>query len=160
MALKGLVRRKTVVEILTERKLIEAKDLKKAQELAESEGKSLQQIIVEKNMMKKPKLLKVLSDEWGVKAVDLSPMELDKEVVSIIPESVAKRHNAVPFAKGEQYLDHRRVVCDDTLRRLVEDDLGSVAVGDGQREGHRGRRGRRGRRWDGRRHTGGSWEGG
>jgi type IV pilus assembly protein PilB len=104
MALKGLVRRKTVTEILQERKLLDEKQLKTAQEEAEKDDKPLQQIIVEKGFMKKPKLLKVLSDEWGVKAVDLSQMELDKEVVEIIPESVAKRHMAVPFAKEESIL--------------------------------------------------------
>ena len=48
--------------------------------------------------------LKVLSEEWQVKAVDVSQMELDKEVVGIIPEAVARRHHAVPFAKEESVL--------------------------------------------------------
>jgi type IV pilus assembly protein PilB len=104
MALKGLVRRKTVIEILKERKLLEEKVLDQANEKAKKEDKPLQQVIVEDKLMKKPKLLKVLSEEWQVKAVDLSQMEPDEEVVQIIPEAVARRHQAIPFAKEESIL--------------------------------------------------------
>ncbi|MFH1724287.1 MAG: ATPase, T2SS/T4P/T4SS family [Elusimicrobiota bacterium] len=104
MALKGLVRRKTVAEILKERNLLSDEQLQKIGEQAKKEDKTIQQVIVEEKLMKKPKLLKVLSEEWKVKAVDLSQMEPDKEVVSIIPEAVARRHHAVPFAKEESIL--------------------------------------------------------
>ncbi len=104
MALKGLVRRKTVTEILKERKLIDEKVLDEATVKAQKEDKPVQQVIVEDKLMKKPKLLKVLSEEWAVKAVDLSQMEPDEEVVQIIPEAVARRHQAIPFAKEESTL--------------------------------------------------------
>ncbi|PCI39379.1 MAG: hypothetical protein COB53_03295 [Elusimicrobia bacterium] len=104
MALKGLVRRKTVTEILKERKLLDEKTLDAAAEKAKKEDKPIQQVIVEDKLMKKPKLLKVLSEEWSVKAVDLSQMEPDEEVVQIIPEAVARRHQAIPFAKEESIL--------------------------------------------------------
>jgi len=104
MALKGLVRRKTVAEILKERKLLDEKILEAAAEKAKKEDKPIQQVIVEDKLMKKPKLLKVLSEEWQVKAVDLSQMEPDEEIVQIIPEAVARRHQAIPFAKEESIL--------------------------------------------------------
>ena len=104
MAVKGLVRRKTVLEILKERNLLKEEELLKADEQAKKDSKTIQQVIVETGLMKKPKLLKVLSEEWQVKAVDVSQMELDKEVVAIIPEAVARRHHAVPFAKEESVL--------------------------------------------------------
>jgi len=104
MAVKGLVRRKTVAEILRERDLLPDKQLREAEETAKREKRSIQEVIVEKKWMKKPRLLKVLSEEWQVKAVDLSQMEPEQEIVSIIPEAVARRHFAVPFAKEESTL--------------------------------------------------------
>ena len=101
---KGLQRRKTVIEVLTERKLIPEDKLKEAEANAAKNNRSLQQSIIELGLMGKPPLLKVLSEEWQVKAVDLSQMDIDKEVVSIIPEAVARRHVAVPFAKEESVL--------------------------------------------------------
>src|SRR4029077_2720870 len=44
------------------------------------------------------------SEEWRIKAVNLSDMEVDLDVVKVIPEATARRHNAVPFAKEENVL--------------------------------------------------------
>ncbi|HVE13568.1 MAG TPA: ATPase, T2SS/T4P/T4SS family, partial [Elusimicrobiota bacterium] len=104
MAAKGLVRRKTVAEVVRERKLLPEDALKKAEEKSKKDNKSLQQIIIEEKLLEKPKLLKTLSEEWQVKAVDLTHMDVDKETVAIIPEAVARRHQAVPFAKEESVL--------------------------------------------------------
>jgi type IV pilus assembly protein PilB len=104
MAVKGLTRRKTIQEILTERKLLDPEKLKAAEAESKKSGKSLQQAILDMNLMAKPQLLKCLSDEWQVKAVDLNQMDVDQEVAKIIPEAVARRHMAVPFAKEESVL--------------------------------------------------------
>lgn len=104
MAAKGLQRHKSVSEILLERKLLPEDKLKQAEEDSKKTGKSFQQSILDLQFMSKTQLLKVLSDEWQVKAVDLGQMDIDKEIVSIIPEAVARRHVAVPFAKEESVL--------------------------------------------------------
>ncbi|MBI4424004.1 MAG: Flp pilus assembly complex ATPase component TadA [Elusimicrobia bacterium] len=104
MAVKGLQRRKTVYEVLLERNLLPEDKLKAADEDAKKNNRSIQQSIVELGFMGKPPLLKALSEEWRVKAVDLSQMDIEKEVVSIIPEAVARRHLAAPFAKEESVL--------------------------------------------------------
>ncbi len=101
---KGLQRRKTVLEVLAERGLLTAEQLKAADDDAKKNGRSVQQSIIELGFMTKPPLLKALSEEWRVKAVDLSQMDIDKDIVSIIPEAVARRHFAVPFAKEESVL--------------------------------------------------------
>ncbi|MFH2203742.1 MAG: ATPase, T2SS/T4P/T4SS family [Elusimicrobiota bacterium] len=104
MAVKGLARRKTVAEIVQERKLVSDKDFKKAQLEADQKSMSLQEALIELKAINKAKLLKVLSEDWQVKAVDVSQMEIDDEVVKILPEAVAKRHQAIPFAKEESIL--------------------------------------------------------
>ena len=104
MAVKGLQRRKTVLEILTERKLLTPDQLKQAEADSKKANKTLQQSILDLNLMGKPQLLKCLSEEWQVKAVDLNQMDVDPDVVKIIPEAVARRHLAVPFAKEESVL--------------------------------------------------------
>ncbi|MBI4385800.1 MAG: Flp pilus assembly complex ATPase component TadA, partial [Elusimicrobia bacterium] len=104
MAVKGLQRRKTVQEILLDRKLLTEEQLKQAGEDSRKQNKSIHQSLIDLQMIPKPQLLKVLSEEWKVKAVDLSQMELDREIVQIIPEAAARRHLAVPFAKEESIL--------------------------------------------------------
>ncbi len=104
MALKGLQRRKTVQEIITERKLLPEDKVKAAEEDSKKGNKTFQQSVLDLNMMGKAQLLKCLSEEWQVKAVDLNQMDIESEIAKIIPEAVARRHHAIPFAKEESVL--------------------------------------------------------
>ncbi len=104
MALKGLRRRKTVSEVLAERKLLDEEQIKKVVVEAARSGKSFQQAAVDLGMIGKAQLLKALSEDWQVKAVDLLQVEVDAEVAKIIPEAVARRHAVIPFAKEESVL--------------------------------------------------------
>lgn len=104
MAVKGLQRRKTVQEIVAERKLLTEEQLKAATAEAAKGAKTFQQVLLDGNMVGKAQLLKTLSEEWQVKAVDLLQMDVDAETAKIIPEAVARRHVAIPFAKEENVL--------------------------------------------------------
>ncbi|HAM36262.1 MAG TPA: type II secretion system protein GspE [Elusimicrobia bacterium] len=104
MAVKGLQRRKTVAEILGERKILSEEQLKTADADSKKNNKTLQQSILDLNLLGKSQLLKCLSEEWQVKAVDLNQMDVEAEIAKIIPEAVARRHHAIPFAKEESVL--------------------------------------------------------
>jgi type IV pilus assembly protein PilB len=104
MAVKGLQRRKTVVEIIAERKLLSDDKMKEADAHSKKNNATLQQSILDLNFMGKAQLLKALSEEWQVKAVDLNQMDIETEIAKIIPEAVARRHHAIPFAKEESVL--------------------------------------------------------
>ncbi|MFA6093561.1 MAG: ATPase, T2SS/T4P/T4SS family [Elusimicrobiota bacterium] len=104
MSAKGLVRRKTVQEIVREKKLLPEEQIKSAEEHAQKGNMSFQQAAIELKLIEKTRLLKALSEEWQVKAVDLSQMDIDKEIASIIPEAAARRHVTIPFAKEESVL--------------------------------------------------------
>ncbi|HAH07787.1 MAG TPA: type II secretion system protein GspE [Elusimicrobia bacterium] len=104
MAVKGLARRKTVQEILRDRKFLTEEQIKQAEAQAAKANVTIQQALIELKFMEKPRLLKALSEDWQVKAVDLTQMDIEKETASIIPEAVARRHIAIPFAKEESIL--------------------------------------------------------
>ncbi len=104
MAVKGLQRRRTVQEILLERGILDEAKCKAACDAVAKTGKSFQQAVLDLNLVAKGPLLKALSEEWQVKAVDLGQMDVDVETAKIIPEAVARRHTAIPFAKEENVL--------------------------------------------------------
>ncbi len=104
MAVKGLQRRKTVSEILAERKLLDEEQLKKIAAEAAKSGRLFQQAAIDAGLIGRAQLLKALSEDWQVKAVDLPQMDVDVETAKIIPEAVARRHVAIPFAKEESVL--------------------------------------------------------
>ena len=86
-------------EILIEDKLIPEEQLKAAEETAKKESKHIQVVLLEQKLIPDLKLLKILADEWGFKAVDLSKMEPVAEVVELLPEQIAKKQMCVPFAR-------------------------------------------------------------
>src|ERR1700687_4681906 len=101
---KGAANPKGVVEILVHRKLATESQLQPAVDEARKSEKPIQQIIVDRKMLDKTVVLKALSDEWRIKAVNLTDIEVDLDVVKVIPEATARRHKAAPFAKEENVL--------------------------------------------------------
>jgi type IV pilus assembly protein PilB len=120
MPVKGLQRKRTVQEILAEQKLLDDEQAKAINADAAKTGKSFQQSAIDLGLIKKGTLLKALSQEWQVKAVDLQQMEIDKEIAKIVPEAVARRHVAIPFAKEENVLF---VAMGDPRDFFVSEDL-------------------------------------
>jgi type IV pilus assembly protein PilB len=101
---KGAANPKGVVEILLNRKLATESQLQPAVEEARKGEKLVQQLVVDKNILDKTVVLKALSEEWRIKAVNLTDIEVDLDVVKVIPEATARRHKAAPFAKEENVL--------------------------------------------------------
>src|SRR5262245_6273395 len=101
---KGAANRKSITDILVAKKLVTEQQIRPAIDEAERMDKPLQQVIVDKKVLEKNAVLKALSEEWRIKAVNLSDMEVDMDVVKVIPEATARRHNAVPFAKEDNVL--------------------------------------------------------
>src|ERR1035438_3084099 len=103
-ATKGAANPKGVVEILINRKLVTESQIQPAVEEARKNEKPIQQIVVDKKILDKTVVLKALSEEWRIKAVNLTDIEVDLDVVKVIPEATARRHKAAPFAKEENVL--------------------------------------------------------
>jgi len=97
-------RRKMLTEILLEHKLVTQDNLAYAIEESKKTKTPLMQVIVDLGFVEKKNLLYTLSREWQVKAVDLTEIELDPDVVKIIPENMSRRQNIIPFAKEENML--------------------------------------------------------
>ncbi len=104
MSTRGNVGRKQVREILLESNLVSAEDLALAEKEAFKTDTPLQQAVVDMKFVDKVDVLQALSKEWRNKAVDLAEMEIDPEVVKIIPENTARRNHTLPFAKEDSVL--------------------------------------------------------
>jgi len=102
---QGLSRRKSVKEVLVDEHLLDAAAVDQAEENARREKKTIQQFLVEQNLVERAKLLRARSTAWEVQSIDLSKAPPpDKEIIQLIPESAARRHMAVPFAKNDSVL--------------------------------------------------------
>ncbi|MFA5975508.1 MAG: ATPase, T2SS/T4P/T4SS family [Elusimicrobiota bacterium] len=101
---KGTANPRGIIDLLVNRKLATEAQLQPATEESRKSEKPIQQIIVDSKILEKNVILKALSEEWRIKAVNLSDMEVDMDVVKAIPEATARRHHAVPFAKEDNVL--------------------------------------------------------
>jgi type IV pilus assembly protein PilB len=108
-------------EILIEDKLISEEQLKAAEETAKSENRHIQQVLLEMKLIPELKLLKILADEWGFKAVDLSKMEPPAEAVQVLQEQIARKQMCVPFARQDNAL---ALAMADPRDFLIVEDIG------------------------------------
>ncbi len=98
------MRKKTVSEILVEHFGFSKAEVDKIKKEADQAGILIHQYVVDKKLVDKHKLLKVLGEEWSVKVVDLDMIEIDPDLAKILPPQTCKRHKLVPFSKEEEML--------------------------------------------------------
>jgi type IV pilus assembly protein PilB len=87
----------TIVEILKNTSKLEQAQIDGLVEQAATEKTDLYDLIVKQNILSDSELVKAYSDEIGVPYVELNPKELDKEVLKLIPEHIAKLYRMVVF---------------------------------------------------------------
>lgn len=96
-----LSKKKNIKEILINYNFLAESDYNKYYEESKKENKNLILYLCEKKLINDIKYLKILSDEWGYKPVDLSKLEPPAEVLTIIPEIVSRRHICIAFGKKD-----------------------------------------------------------
>ena len=93
-----------LIKILTKENLVDAKTLEGLSIRAKQLGKSLEQLLIDTEILPKDMFLKLLSEKWDVKSIDLDTAEIDPEAARLIPETVARRYQILPFAKSDTEL--------------------------------------------------------
>jgi type IV pilus assembly protein PilB len=117
----GIHRKMDIKEILVANNILTQEKCKAIEDAARKAGKHIQQLLIEEKVISELKLLKILADEWGFKAVDLSKLKIKKEILQLIPEAIARRQVCVPFTQQENTLF---VAMADPRDFLVVEDIG------------------------------------
>lgn len=87
---------------------------------AEVEKKDIISFLCEKKIVDELKLIKTLSYEWGYKAVDLSKLDPPNDVITIIPEIMARKYICVSFHKKDNDL---HIAMSDPRDFVVVEDI-------------------------------------
>lgn len=98
------IRKKSIKEILISYKFLNEEEYNKYFELAKKENKDLIAYLSEKKLIDEIKYLKSVSLEWGYPPVDLSKIEPQQEVLTIVAEAIAKKYQCVAFGKKDNML--------------------------------------------------------
>ena len=112
---------KAVRDTFLQAGLINEEDALKIEERVRESQKPFQQCVLDLHLADKKTILEVLAKDWHVSSVNFAEMELDMDIVKIIPETTARRHWAVPFQKEGNVLD---VAMLDPRDFFVAEDIG------------------------------------
>src|ERR1043165_1260161 len=85
--------------------LLKPDELKKAEEKSVKSGKALRDVLIDGNFTKEDELRRLEAYILGIPFVDLTPETIDPEILRIIPEPIARKHNIVAYRKPESGLE-------------------------------------------------------
>lgn len=90
-----------LLENLLELEIISSDQLKNSFELSKNSSKSFRQSLVESGLIAENDLNKLVADQIGIPAIDLTQEKIDQEVLHTIPEIVARKQQVIAFRKDK-----------------------------------------------------------
>lgn len=100
-------------EFIKDSGLVSKADFEATEKEAETKNQSVGTILVSKGKISDDDLRKVQAYVLGIPFVDFKGQKLDFEVLSLIPEPIARAHNIVAFRKGSDNLEVAMLDTDD-----------------------------------------------
>jgi type IV pilus assembly protein PilB len=113
-------RTESLGQILLDEGVVTREQLEKAMQMQHRSGGHLGRILVEQGVVTEKQLAKALSVQWGLDVVDLSSLEIDSDVVKVIPQHIAQRHKVLAISKTRKKL---RLAIADPLNVVALDDV-------------------------------------
>jgi type IV pilus assembly protein PilB len=113
-------RTESLGQILLDEGVVTREQLEKAMQLQHRSGGHLGRILVEQGVVTEKQLAKGLSVQWGLDVIDLSTVEIDSDVVKVIPQHIAQRHKVLAISKTKRKL---RLAIADPLNVVALDDV-------------------------------------
>ncbi|MDD5085363.1 MAG: ATPase, T2SS/T4P/T4SS family [Candidatus Omnitrophica bacterium] len=107
-------------KLLLDNKLVTETNLAKAIKIQAEVGGSLSKILVQEGMINEVDLTMSLSEALGVPTLHLALMQVQPEVVGLIPKKIAYRYEVIPISKIGNVLT---VAMSDPLNLFAIDDL-------------------------------------
>lgn len=112
--------RKELGEFLLESKLINREQLNEARRRQRETGRRLGRVLIDLGYVKEQDIVNALESQLGISKVSLYDAALNNEVLRLLPESLARRYQAVPVKREGNKLT---VAMADPLNIMALDDL-------------------------------------
>ncbi len=105
--------------------IVTEEQLKIALEEQKKSGSTLLETLKKLKFINEETFANLLARQWGFPYIDLSTVEIDKDIVHLISEEIARRYQAIPFGKTRDdktmiaIADPTDIVAIDYLRNLI-----------------------------------------
>ena len=112
-------------EMLVREQVISPDQLKKAKRRSEKEGNRLGYELTKLGYVDEGDLTSFLSEHHGVPSVDLNDLDIPDEVIDLVPQKLAERHQCIPVNRSGSTLvvamaDPSNIYAIDDLRFSTE----------------------------------------
>jgi len=95
---------KRLRQIVLRNKLLDESEVDRAVLTAEEEGKTLEEVLLERNIIKEPDILWAVAKETGIPPVDLHKVLVEDDVLEVLPQDLATYYQVLPLAKVDKVL--------------------------------------------------------
>src|SRR2546427_728824 len=117
---RARARSESLGQILLDEKMVSREQLDRAIQMQHRSGGHLGRILVEQGALSEQQLAKVLSIQWGMPYVELASLEIDPDVVKVVPQHLAHRHKVLAIEKTRKKL---KLAISDPLNVVAFDDV-------------------------------------
>lgn len=117
----------TIETLLGREQLATAEQITSLKEQSERVKRPLQEVVIDERIADEKTLVKAFSAYSEVPYVELSPNEIDSEVLKLLPERVARQYNAVVFKKDEDEVYHLAMEDPDDVQAInfIQKEIGT-----------------------------------
>ncbi len=112
--------RRTLIQLLVDRKVVSRDQAKEAEKFAEARGLSLRDAVVQMKICDPSTAAQALADELGRPYVELSDVIPDDSVLDVVPRSTVKRYACLPLFIDE---DTVLIACVDEPDHELEEEI-------------------------------------
>ncbi len=100
-------------EFIKDSGLVSRADFDKAIKKSKKEGIGLGEVLISNGNLTEDEMRRIQAHILGIPFVDLTKEKIDFDILSIIPEPIARRHNIIAFKKGDNGLEVAMLDVDD-----------------------------------------------
>ena len=113
-------------DVLVNNGVITAEELQKGLELQKGSGRKLGETLVDEGLATEENIDRALSNQFHYDMVDLQNVEIEQDVLSLVPASVLKKHKALPFEYSPDNMNVLRVAMSDPMDIAAMDDINII----------------------------------
>ncbi len=120
---------KLLSKLLSDAQLVTKEQLEPLSEEAASDEKSLKDIVLDKKIIDQKALTKLYADYANLKFVEIVPQDINREVLTTIPERIARQYHAIVFKVDENDVVHLAMDDPDDVQAIsfIEKEIGNDA---------------------------------
>ena len=111
-------------QALVDEGIVTVEQLRVAESTAQRENKNLTSLLIKSGLLAEEQLASFIGEKMHVPYVNLNNYTIDRKMLELIPEKIARRHNVIPLFKIEEVVT---VAMPNPLGMISIDDISAVA---------------------------------